>query len=90
VIDDFTSQPLIFQKTFHIGMQILARIRHDQYQEESMFVGLEKEVLLPIFDPDSVRWEMIGPVFENHFGVIFRFPVNLVADLEYDSEKWIL
>ena len=35
-----------------------------------------------------VRWEMIGPVFDNHFGIIFRFPVNLVADLEYDSEKW--
>jgi hypothetical protein len=31
---------------------------------------------------------MIGPVFDNHFGIIFRFSVNLVADLEYDSEKW--
>jgi hypothetical protein len=43
----------------------------------------------PDFDPDSMRWEMIGPVFENHFGIIFRFPVNLIADLEYDSERWI-
>ena len=35
----------------------------------------------PAFDQDSVRWEMIGPVFENHFGEIFSFPVNLIADL---------
>jgi hypothetical protein len=35
------------------------------------------------------RWEMIGPVFENHFGVIFRFPVNMIAELEYDFSKWI-
>jgi hypothetical protein len=34
------------------------------------------------FDLDEVRWEMIGPVFENHLGIMFRFPVNLIADSE--------
>jgi hypothetical protein len=41
------------------------------------------------FDPDQVRWEMVGPVFENHFGIIFRFPVNLLLDLEYDTSRWV-
>jgi hypothetical protein len=47
------------------------------------------------FHSDQADWslnvparEMIGPVFENHFGIIFRFPVNLIADLQYDSSKW--
>lgn len=88
VIDDFAAQLLIFQKTFRIGMEILSRIRHDQYQEAPIIVGLEKEVFPPIFDLDSVRWEMIGPVFENHFGIIFRLPVSLIAEMEYDASKW--
>jgi len=82
-IDDFAAELAIFQKTFAIGMQMISRIAHDQQQPVPY-----SSKALPGFDPDSVRWEMIGPVFENHFGIIFRFPVNLMADLEYDSEKW--
>jgi hypothetical protein len=37
---------------------------------------------------ELVRWEMIGPVFEKDFGIIFRSPVNLIAELEYAPEKW--
>jgi len=83
-IDDFTGELAIFQRTFAIGMQMIARIAHDQQQPVPY-----SSKAIPDFNPDSVRWEMIGPVFENHFGVIFRFPVNLIADLEYDSKKWV-
>ena len=83
-IDDFAAELSIFQKTFAIGMQIIARIAHDQVQPVPYSLKA-----IPDFNPDSVRWEMIGPVFENHFGVIFRFPVSYPVDLEYDSEIWI-
>jgi hypothetical protein len=83
-IDDFATELGIFQRTFTIGMQMIARIAHDQEQP----VPISSKAI-PDFNPDSVRWEMIGPVFENHFGIIFRFPVSFIADLEYDSEKWI-
>jgi hypothetical protein len=82
-IDDFAAELAIFQKTFAIGMQMIARIAHDQQQPLPIY-----SKAIPDFNPDSVRWEMIGPVFENHFGIIFRFPVNLVAELGYDAEKW--
>lgn len=83
-IDDFAAELAIFQKTFTIGMQMISRVAYDQQQPIPYSYKA-----LPDFDPDKVRWEMIGPVFENHFGIIFRFPVNLIADLEYDSEKWV-
>jgi hypothetical protein len=83
-IDDFSAELSIFQKTFCIGMQMVSRIAFDQRQPVPYSFKA-----LPDFDPDQVRWEMIGPVFENHFGIMFRFPVNLIADFEYDSSKWI-
>lgn len=82
-IDDFASELKIFQYTFSLGMEIVLRIKHDQQACELLSVKA-----VPDFDPDYVRWEMVGPVFENHFGIIFRFPVNLVAELGYDAEKW--
>ncbi|MDX9907045.1 MAG: hypothetical protein RBS55_10705 [Bacteroidales bacterium] len=83
-IDDFAAELEIFQKTFAIGMQMISRIAYDRQQPVPY-----SSKAIPDFNPDSVRWEMIGPVFENHFGIIFRFPVNLIAEMEYDSEKWI-
>jgi hypothetical protein len=82
-IDDFAAELKIFQDTFSIGMEIISRIKHDQ--QACVELSLKA---IPDFDPDQVRWEMIGPVFENHFGIMFRFPVNLIADLEYDPSKW--
>ena len=82
-VDDFASELSIFQNTFQVGMQFIARINHDQESG-----GELTSLAVTGFNPDLVRWEMIGPVFENHFGVMFRFPVNLIAELGYDSEKW--
>jgi hypothetical protein len=82
-IDDFAAELAILQKTFRIGMQMISRIAFDQEQPVPYSTKA-----IPDFNPDSVRWEMIGPVFENHFGIIYRFPVNLIADLEYNSSMW--
>jgi len=82
-INDFPGELSIFQKTFLIGMQLVSRIAHDQRQPVPYSFKA-----LPDFDPDSVRWEMIGPVFENHFGIIFRFPVTFILDLNFDHTKW--
>jgi len=84
-IDDFAAELVIFHKTYEIGMQMISRIIHDQRQP----VPYSQKAITD-FNPDSVRWEMIGPVFENHFGVIFRFPVNYSLVLKYDESKWII
>jgi len=82
-IDDFATELQIFQDTISIGMKIVSRIKHDQQVCELLSLKA-----IPDFDPDQVRWEMISPVFENHFSIMFRFLVNLIADLGYDSLKW--
>jgi hypothetical protein len=82
-IDDFATELQIFQETFSIGMEIVSRIKYDQQACELLSLKA-----IPDFDSDQVRWEMIGPVFENHFGIMFRFPVNLLADLEHNPSLW--
>jgi len=83
LIDDFVAGLQIFKDAFSLGIKIISRISYDQEGREVL-----SSKALPDFNPDQVRWEMIGPVFENHFAIIYRFPVNLIDDLEYDSSKW--
>jgi hypothetical protein len=73
----------IFKDAFSLGIKIISRISYDQEGREVL-----SSKALPDFNQNQIQWEMISPVFENHFGIIFRFPVNLIADLEYDSIKW--
>lgn len=83
IIDDFPTEIAIFNSTFSIGMQIISRIVHDQ---EDCIALSQKAV--PDFNPDLVKWEMIGPVFENHFGIMFKFPITMLADYEFNPSNW--
>jgi hypothetical protein len=65
-------------------MEIVSRIKYDQQACEVLSLKA-----IPDFNPDQVRREMIGPVFKNHSGIMFRFQVNLMCDLEYDFLKWV-
>ena len=83
VIDDFASEIVIFNNTFDIGMQIISRIINDQESCEPL-----SQKAVPDFNPDLVKWEMIGPVFENHFGIMFKFPITHLANTEYNPSNW--
>lgn len=84
VIDDFPTEIAIFNSTFDIGMQIISKIVYDQEACE-----LLSQKAVPDFDPALVKWEMVGPVFENHFGIMFKFPIMLLADYEYNPSNWL-
>ena len=43
---------------------------------------------IPGFNINSVSYEMLGPVFDNDYGVMFSFKLQDCLDLEYDPSKW--
>ena len=44
--------------------------------------------VIPGFNINSVSYEMLGPVFDNDYGVMFSFKIQDRLDLEFDTEKW--
>jgi hypothetical protein len=44
---------------------------------------------IPGFNINSVSYEMLGPVFDNDYGVLFSFKLQDCLDLEYDPYNWV-
>jgi len=66
-----------------IGTDIIARILRDHMKCEPLALKA-----IPGFNISSVSYEMLGPVFDNAYGVIFSFKIldNLI--LEFSPIKW--
>ena len=82
-VDDFSGELLVLGKMKQIGTDIIARMLHDQMKCELLTMKA-----IPGFSINSVSYEMLGPVFDNDYGVMFSFKLLDCLDLEYDSEKW--
>ena len=73
----------LVSKMKQICTDIIARMLHDYMQCELLTMKA-----IPGFNINSVSYEMLGPVFDNDFGVMFSFKLLDCLDLEYDTEKW--
>ena len=82
--DDFDGEMTIFQNAFNIGSEIISRISKDHSK-----CDLLAQSAVPGFSVGNVEWEMFGPVFSNHFGIMFKFPITYHLDLTYDPDHWI-
>ena len=82
-IDDFSGEILILGRMKQIGTDIIARMLHDHMRCELLILKA-----IPGFNINSVSYEMLGPVFDNDFGVIYSFKLVDCLDLEFDDEKW--
>ena len=82
-IDDFSGEMQLVSKMKQIGTDFIARILHDYIKCEPLALKA-----IPGFNINTVTYEVIGPVFDNDFGVMFSFKLEDCLDLEYDSEKW--
>jgi len=82
-IDDFSGELLLLARMKQIGTDIIARMLHDHLKCETLAVKA-----IPGFSLNSVSYEMLGPVFDNDFGVMYSFKIQDCLDLEYDSSKW--
>ena len=82
-IDDFSGEMQLVSKMKQIGTGIIARMLHDLQKCELLALKA-----IPGFNVNSVSYEMLGPVFDNDFGVTFSFKLEDCLDLEFDTEKW--
>ena len=82
-IDDFSGELQLISKMKQIGTDIIARMLHDYMKCEHLTLKA-----IPGFNINSVNYEMLGPVFDNDYGIIYSFKLQDCPDLEYDFMKW--
>ena len=82
-IDDFSGEVQILSKMRLIGTDIISRMLHDYLKCE--LIALKA---IPGFNINTVSYEMLGPVFDNDYGVMYAFKLQECLDLEFDSSKW--
>ena len=83
-IDDFSGELQLISKMKQIGTDIIARMLNDHLKCEPLTVKV-----IPGFNINTVTYEILGPIFDNDFGVIFSFKLLDCLDLEYFPSKWI-
>jgi hypothetical protein len=82
-IDDFSAEMQLVSKMKQIGIDIIARMLHDHLKCEPLAVKA-----IPGFDINSVGYEMLGPVFDNDFGMMYSFKLQDGLGLEYNPPNW--
>lgn len=82
-IDDFSSEVLVLSKMKQIGTDIISRMLHDHMKCELLTLNA-----IPGFNINSVNYEMLGPVFDNDYGIMYSFKLHEIIDLEYFPGKW--
>jgi len=82
-IDDFSGEMQLVSRMKQIGTDIIARMLHDYLQCELIVLKA-----IPGFNINSMSYEMLGPVFDNDYGVMYTFKLQDCLDLEFDSSKW--
>jgi hypothetical protein len=82
-IDDFSGEMQLVSKMKQIGIDIIARMLHDYLKYEPLALKA-----IPGFNINSVNYEMLGPVFDNDYGVMFSFKILENCDLELIPSRW--
>jgi hypothetical protein len=74
--DDFQGEMVLIDRMKEIGHQVIARMLHDKMKCE-----LLSEKAIPGFDINNVNFEVVGPVLDNDFGLLFSF--KLVDTIDF-------
>jgi hypothetical protein len=75
--DDFQGEVAIIDRMKQIGQQVIARMLHDKMKCE-----LLAEKAIPGFDLNTVIFELLGPVFDNDYGMMYSFKLLDCLDLD--------
>lgn len=78
--DDFQGEVAIIDRMKQIGQQVIARMLYDKMKCE-----LLAEKAIPGFDLNEVTFEVIGPVFDNDYGVVFTFKILIIMNLAIED-----
>ena len=82
-VDDFSAEMQLVSKMKQIGTDVIARMLYDHMKCELLALKA-----IPGFNVNTVSYEMLGPVFDNDYGVMFSFKLLDGLDFEYDSSLW--
>jgi hypothetical protein len=82
-IDDFSGEMQVVSKMKQIGTDVIARMLHDHLKCEPLALKA-----IPGFNINSVSYEMLGPVFDNDYGVIYSYKLQDCLDLAYNPLSW--
>jgi len=82
-IDNFSGEILVLGRMKQIGTDIISRMLHDYLKCELLTLKA-----IPGFNINSMSYEMLGPLFDNDFGVMYSFKLEDFLDLEYNPTKW--
>ena len=83
-IDDFSGEMQLVSKMKQIGTDIIARMLYDHLKCEPLALKA-----IPVFNVNSVSYDMLGPVFDNDYGVMFSFKLKDCLSLEFDPSRWL-
>ena len=82
-IDDFSGEMQLVSKMKQIGTDIIARMLHDHMKCEPLALKA-----IPGFNINSLSYEMLGPVFDNDYGLLYSFKFQICIELALNSSKW--
>jgi hypothetical protein len=82
-VDDFSSEMTLISKMKQIGIDIISRMLHDHLKCEPLAIKA-----IPGFNINSVSYEILGPVFDNDYGVMYSFKLTNFIDFTFHPEKW--
>ena len=83
--DDFQGEVVIIDRMKQIGHQVIARMLHDHLKCE-----LLAEKAIPGFDLNTVAFEVIGPVFDDDFGIMYTFSLLRIIEFESEGNHWVV
>jgi hypothetical protein len=83
-IDDFSGEMQLVSRMKQIGIDIISRMLRDNMKCEHLALKA-----IPGFNINSVSYEMLGPVFDNDFGIIFSFKIIDCLELNIDLNRWL-
>jgi hypothetical protein len=74
--DDFQGEVFIMDRMKEIGHQVIVKMLNDKMKCEPL-----AEKAIPGFNLNNVTFEVVGPVFDNDFGLYFSFTFQKIANI---------
>jgi hypothetical protein len=82
-VNDFSAEMQLVSKMKQIGNDVIARMLNDHLKCELLALKA-----IPGFNINSVNYEMLGPVFDNDFGLMYTCKFQDCHSIQYDPIKW--
>jgi hypothetical protein len=74
----------LVSKIKQIGTDIVSPMLYDYLRCDSLILKA-----ISVYNFNSINYEILGPVFDNDYGLMYSFKLQDCLDLEYDPARWL-